>query len=128
VDFLSVAGLILAVVAIGGGRDVEGCRHPSTRSLAAFVIVVLGTVAAICVQTSLSAMKRALNLLPWIVKPPAESRRCDDRHAGAMERRSAKVRSARIGTDARKIRGSTIFCAKVCRWSSTAANPSRCAP
>jgi len=73
VDFLSVAGLILAVVAIVAGATLKGAGIQVLVSLAAFVIVVLGTVAAICVQTSLSAMKRALNLLPWIVKPPAKA-------------------------------------------------------
>jgi len=71
VDFLSVAGLILAVVAILAGATLKGAGIQVLVSLAAFVVVVLGTIAAICVQTSLTAMKRALNLLPWIVRPPA---------------------------------------------------------
>jgi len=40
-------------------------------SAAAFMIVVMGTIAAICVQTPLSVMKHALSILPWIMKPPA---------------------------------------------------------
>jgi len=40
-------------------------------SAAAFMIVVMGTIAAICVQTPLGVMKHALSILPWIMKPPA---------------------------------------------------------
>lgn len=69
-DLLSVAGLILAVVAIVAGATLKGAGVQVLMSAAAFFIVVIGTVAAICVQTPLGAMKRALSVLPWIVRPP----------------------------------------------------------
>ena len=38
------------------------------------MVVVVGTVAAICVQTPLPVMKRAMRILPWIFRPPAIER------------------------------------------------------
>jgi chemotaxis protein MotA len=42
-------------------------------SAAAFMIVVVGTIAAICIQTPLSVMRRALKIFPWIMRPPASN-------------------------------------------------------
>ena len=69
-DFLSIAGLILAGVAIAVGATLKGAGVQVLVSSAAFFIVVVGTVAAILVQTPFPAMRRALALLPWIVIPP----------------------------------------------------------
>jgi len=40
-------------------------------SAAAFMIVVMGTIAAICVQTPLGVMRHAMSILPWIMRPPS---------------------------------------------------------
>jgi chemotaxis protein MotA len=32
--------------------------------------VVVGTLAAICIQTPLSVMRRALKIFPWVIRPP----------------------------------------------------------
>ncbi len=69
-DYLSLAGLVLAVIAVVVGATLKGAGIQALVSLAAFFIVVVGTIAAVCVQTSLTAMKRALSMVPWIVKPP----------------------------------------------------------
>jgi chemotaxis protein MotA len=69
-DVLSVAGLILALVAIMVGAVLKGAGIQSLLSGAAFMIVVVGTVAAICLQTPMDVMKRALGMLPWILQPP----------------------------------------------------------
>src|SRR5271154_96001 len=42
-------------------------------SAAAFMIVVVGTIAAIFIQTPLNVMRRALKIFPWIMKPPASN-------------------------------------------------------
>src|SRR3569833_2622008 len=39
-------------------------------SAAAFMIVVVGTLAAICIQTPLSVMRRAIKIFPWVIRPP----------------------------------------------------------
>jgi chemotaxis protein MotA len=70
VDVLSITGLLLAAVAIILGAILKGAGIHALVSAAAFMIVVVGTVAAICVQTPLSVMKHALKILPWIMKPP----------------------------------------------------------
>ena len=50
---------------------LKGAGLMALVSAAAFMIVVVGTIAAICVQTPLSVMKHALKILPWIMRPPA---------------------------------------------------------
>ena len=70
-DVLSVVGLVLAVFAIIVGAILKGAGIHALLSAAAFMIVVVGTIAAICVQTSLEVMKRALAILPWVLRPPA---------------------------------------------------------
>src|SRR6201994_3060495 len=39
-------------------------------SAAAFMIVVVGTCAAIFIQTPLKVMRRALRIFPWVMRPP----------------------------------------------------------
>src|SRR5450755_473154 len=70
VDVLSILGLALACVAIILGAVLKGAGVHALVSAAAFMIVVVGTVAAICIQTPMDVMKRALNLLPWVFRPP----------------------------------------------------------
>jgi chemotaxis protein MotA len=70
-DILSVIGLTLALFALVGGAVVRGAGIMALVSAEAFIIVVIGTCAAICVQTPLSVMKHALSILPWAMKPPA---------------------------------------------------------
>ena len=73
-DILSVIGLILALVAILVGAVLKGAGITALLSGAAFMIVIVGTVAAICVQTPLPVMKRAMRILPWIFRPPSVAR------------------------------------------------------
>jgi chemotaxis protein MotA len=73
-DILSVVGLILAAVAILVGSILKGAGIQALLSSAAFMIVVVGTIAAICVQTPLPVMKHALRILPWVIRPPAVNR------------------------------------------------------
>jgi chemotaxis protein MotA len=69
-DILSLAGLSLALLAIVGGAILKGAGAHALLSSAAFMIVVVGTVAAICLQTPLSVMRRAIGILPWVFRPP----------------------------------------------------------
>jgi chemotaxis protein MotA len=73
-DILSLIGLLLAGVAIIVGAMLKGAGVKALLSAAAFMIVVVGTVAAICVQTPLPVMRRAMRILPWIFRPPAVER------------------------------------------------------
>jgi chemotaxis protein MotA len=69
-DMLSILGLLLASVAIILGAILKGAGVHALISAAAFMIVVVGTFAAICIQTPIEVMRRALNLLPWVFRPP----------------------------------------------------------
>ena len=72
-DRLTVLGLTLAIVALVVGAILKGAGVAALVSIAAFVIVLLGTVAAILVQTPRATMRRALRMLPWILRPPLRS-------------------------------------------------------
>ena len=67
---LSITGLVLGLFAVLGGAILKGAGAHSLVSPAAFVIVVVGTIAASSLQTPLVVMKRAMKLLPWIIRPP----------------------------------------------------------
>jgi chemotaxis protein MotA len=69
-DMLSILGLALASVAIVLGAILKGAGVHALVSAAAFMIVVVGTFAAICIQTPMEVMRRALGLLPWVFRPP----------------------------------------------------------
>jgi chemotaxis protein MotA len=69
-DILSVAGMVLALLSLVGGSILKGAGVKGLLGGAAFVIVVLGTVAAILVQTPLGTFKRAMKIAGWIFRPP----------------------------------------------------------
>lgn len=69
-DILTVTGFVLAFCAVVIGSILKGAGVVALLSGAAFMIVVVGTIAAICVQTPLGVMKHALKIFPWIMKPP----------------------------------------------------------
>ena len=73
-DILSVIGLILAAVALLVGAVLKGAGLHSLMSGAAFMIVIVGTIASICVQTPLPVMKHALRVFPWLFRPPTMQR------------------------------------------------------
>lgn len=70
-DFLSILGLALALCAVLVGAVLKGAGVMALVSAAAFMIVVVGTIAAILVQTPLPVMRRALGIFPWVMRPPA---------------------------------------------------------
>jgi len=69
-DILSLVGLVLAFAAILIGAVLKGAGISALLSSAAFMIVGVGTIASICVQTPLGVMKHAMKILPWIFRPP----------------------------------------------------------
>ena len=72
-DILSIIGVLLAGTAIIAGAVLKGAGLHALLSWAAFMIVMVGTLAAICVQTPLDVMRRALVMLPWVFRPPARN-------------------------------------------------------
>jgi chemotaxis protein MotA len=73
-DRLSIIGVTLALAALTGGSVLKGAGLSSLWSPAAFVIVVLGTIAAILVQTPVATFKRAMKIVRWVFQPPAQDR------------------------------------------------------
>ena len=69
-DILSIIGVLLAGIAIMVGAVLKGAGLHALVSSAAFMIVVVGTISAVCVQTPLEVMRRALVMLPWVFRPP----------------------------------------------------------
>jgi chemotaxis protein MotA len=69
-DILSVIGLVLALNALLVGAVLKGAGLMALVSAAAFMIVVVGTLAAIFIQTPLPVMRRALRIFPWVMRPP----------------------------------------------------------
>jgi chemotaxis protein MotA len=73
-DRLSVIGVVLAIGALLGGSVLKGAGLSSLWSPAAFVIVILGTLAAILLQTPMTTFRRALRIVRWVFQPPAHDR------------------------------------------------------
>ena len=70
-DILSIVGIVLAFVSIIGGSILKGSGVKALLGAAAFVIVVIGTFAAIFVQTPLGTFLRAMKIIGWVFKPPS---------------------------------------------------------
>ena len=79
-DILSVIGAILGLVALIGGSVLKGAGLSGLWSPAAFVIVILGTLAAILLQTPMHTFSRALRIMRWVFFPPPQD------HAGLIAR------------------------------------------
>ncbi len=71
-DKLSAIGVVLAFVAIVGGSILKGSGVSSLFGAAAFVIVIVGTLAAIFIQTPGSVFKHAMKIVRWVFKPPQQ--------------------------------------------------------
>jgi chemotaxis protein MotA len=74
-DLLSIAGIILAFVALLVGAILKGAGVAALLSSAAFMIVFVGTFAAILIQTPGPVMRHAWRILPWVFKSPVPNRR-----------------------------------------------------
>ncbi len=73
-DRLSLIGLFLALASLVGGSILKGAGLASLWSPAAFVIVMVGTVAAILVHTPPAIFKHAFRIVRWVVRPPHSDR------------------------------------------------------
>src|ERR1700719_2137819 len=64
-DILSIIGVVLALIAIIGGAILKGSSAGALVGSAAFVIVVVGTLAASLVQTPMATFLRAWKIVEW---------------------------------------------------------------
>ncbi len=67
---LSLVGMVLALIAVMVGAVLKGAGLHALLSWAALMIVVVGTFAAILVQTPAPVMRRAFAILPWMFRSP----------------------------------------------------------
>lgn len=70
-DPLSVAGLVLAALAILGGQALEGGHLGSLLQPSAALIVFGGTFAAVLVQSRLPTFMAGMKLARWAFRPPS---------------------------------------------------------
>jgi len=69
-DFLSIIGVLIGLVAIIGGNFLEGGHIGSLLQLTAFLIVAGGTLGAVVLQSPQRDFLRGIKMLVWIVLPP----------------------------------------------------------
>jgi chemotaxis protein MotA len=72
VDWASLAGLALGIAGILSGQALEGGHIESLVQPAAFVIVVIGTVGAVLLQSGTATFLRGASMLRWIFVPPED--------------------------------------------------------
>lgn len=71
-DKMTPLGLFLAAIAVVGGSILKGSGVAALLSGAAFVIVVVGTAAAICVHTPPATLMHGMKIIKWIFRPPVQ--------------------------------------------------------
>ncbi|MDR3482733.1 MAG: flagellar motor protein [Burkholderiaceae bacterium] len=71
-DWGSVAGLLLALAGIVVGQALEGGELSSLIQPAAFIIVVVGTLGAVLLQSGLSLFLRGVRMGLWVFLPPSD--------------------------------------------------------
>ena len=69
-DKISIAGLLLGLVAIVGGQLLEGGHIDSLLQPTAFLIVVGGTLGAVMLQSPLSVFRDGMRMARWVLFPP----------------------------------------------------------
>lgn len=70
IDVLSIAGFGLAMFAILGGSILKGSGLSALWNAAAFVIVIVGTVAATMIQFRLETFRHGMKMAGWIIHTP----------------------------------------------------------
>jgi chemotaxis protein MotA len=69
-DKISVAGLLLGMVAILGGQMLEGGHVASLAQPTALLIVLGGTLGAVLLQSPFHVFRRGLKMTKWVWVPP----------------------------------------------------------
>ncbi|MDD2883447.1 MAG: flagellar motor protein [Dechloromonas sp.] len=69
-DKISIAGLVIGLVAIIGGQVLEGGSVGSLVQPTALLIVLGGTLGAVLLQSPLHVFKRGVRMVRWVWVPP----------------------------------------------------------
>lgn len=70
IDLMTIVGILASFMAILGGQYLEGGHIKTLLNGPALLIVLGGALGAVMVQTHLSIMYRALQMLRWMIWPP----------------------------------------------------------
>lgn len=73
IDLNSVTGIALAFLAIIGGQILEGGHIGSLLQLAAFIVVMGGTVGAVLLQSPMKVFIHGIKMGAWVFFPPDHS-------------------------------------------------------
>lgn len=73
-DLISIAGLLLGLLAIILGQIFEGGHIGSLVQPTAFLIVIGGTVGAVMLQSPWKTFRSGLLMGKWVFKPPLQNR------------------------------------------------------
>ena len=90
-DILTALGFVLAMVAVLVGAVLKGAGIHALLSSAAFMIVVVGTIASIFIQTPLPVFKHAMRRVSWIFRPPPLRGRSADQEDRRVEQHRAQA-------------------------------------
>jgi chemotaxis protein MotA len=74
-DILTLIGFVFAILAIVVGSILKGAGLKALVSGAAFMIVVVGTLAAIFIHTPLRVFRHGMRMFVWVIRPPAMNAR-----------------------------------------------------
>ena len=69
-DFATIIGITIAIGSILGGQVLEGGHVGSIMQLTAFIIVMGGTIGAICIQNPLSVVLKGVSMLRLGIMSP----------------------------------------------------------
>jgi chemotaxis protein MotA len=70
VDIATILGVVIAIGSILGGQALEGGHAGSIMQLTAFIIVIGGTLGAVCVQNPLPVVLKALGSVSMALSNP----------------------------------------------------------
>jgi len=73
VDWASLAGIALAIIGILGGQLLEGGRLSSLVQPAAFIIVFVGTLGAVLLQSGMPNFMRGVKMAQLVFKRPPDN-------------------------------------------------------
>jgi chemotaxis protein MotA len=74
-DILSITGLVLGLIALLGGSVAKGAGLGALWNFAAFLIVIVGTLGSVLLQSGMPSFKRAMQISRWVVQPPPNNRK-----------------------------------------------------
>lgn len=81
-DWGSLAGIALALGGILFAQGLEGGHIGSLLQPAALMIVVVGTIGAVLLQSRMASFVRGVRMLRWVFLPPPDQRRTITREIG----------------------------------------------